>query len=102
MAHATFSLCPKVGTGLPGKNAPLIAHSGVRTCIRYHGAGSVGARCGSHARIARPVAVRDGAIAHAFDAPPSDTTLPTAATSVASRSAARRALALAVSADIPP
>ncbi len=86
MPQAALPLKPVGNAGLPTNDAPASSHSGVRKWARYHGGGTAGARCGSFARIGTPDAVRDPAMAHAFDPPAA----PTMSRSRA-RSPARRA-----------
>jgi hypothetical protein len=88
MPHAAWPLWPVGKAGLPTKDAPATAHSGVRTWARYQGAGIEGARCGSLARIGLPLAVRAPAIAQAFDAPDPPTTSRRSARSAPRRSSA--------------
>lgn len=83
--HAEKPLWPAENAGCVTKQAPQMAHAGVRMWAKYHEAGSAGGRCGSLARMGRPVAVRAPATAQALEAPPAP-----AMRWNASRSAARR------------
>ena len=57
------------GDRAPGKVAPLTDPSGVTTRAKYHRIGALRSRCGSLARIGRPLNVRDPPTTHLFDAP---------------------------------
>ena len=50
------------------KFAPQTANDGVRRWAKYQWTGSTGGRCGSHARMGRPLLVREGASAQLLDA----------------------------------
>ena len=84
------SLCPRLTPGIAGSPAPITSSPGAVRWAMYRSEGCSCVRCGSLARMARPVVVRDGARAQLLLPVPSraarsGSAVPMAFGSVASR-----------------